>query len=181
MSSKTSGVQHSMQGVFVFVLLGLFALMSTLMVLLGAQMYRNTVAQSTANNESRVLSAYVRSMTRAQDAADAVSVEPQEGGDALALREEIEGESYVTWLYCHDGNLCELFTEAAYALEPDAGTPICPASDLHAELKDGLLTVRLTDGKGNTQTVQTALRCAPAAPGDGLGNAPALEAMVEIP
>ena len=36
-------MQHSMQGVFVFVLLGLFAVMSTLMVLLGAQMYRGTV------------------------------------------------------------------------------------------------------------------------------------------
>ena len=35
-----SRTQHSMQGAFIFVLLGLFALMSTLMVLLGAQMYR---------------------------------------------------------------------------------------------------------------------------------------------
>ena len=35
MSGKHKRVQHSMQGVFVFVLLGLFAVMSTLMVLLG--------------------------------------------------------------------------------------------------------------------------------------------------
>ena len=49
-----------MQGVFVFVLLGLFAVMSTLMVLLGAQMYRNTVDKTTENNEGRVLTAYVR-------------------------------------------------------------------------------------------------------------------------
>ena len=75
MSKKGKRVQHSMQGVFVFVLLGLFALMSTLMVLLGAQMYHNTVDLSTANNDGRVLSAYVRSMVRAEDAAQAVTVE----------------------------------------------------------------------------------------------------------
>ena len=46
-------VTHSMQGAFVFVLLGLFAVMSTLMVLLGAQMYRNTVDHATANNQGR--------------------------------------------------------------------------------------------------------------------------------
>ena len=57
MSRKSGSVQHSMQGVFVFVLLGLFALMSTLMVLLGAQRYRGTVDRSTANNDDRVLGA----------------------------------------------------------------------------------------------------------------------------
>ena len=64
MSGNHKTVQHSMQGVFVFVLLGLFAVMSTLMVLLGAQMYRNTVDHAEANNEGRLLGAYVRSMIR---------------------------------------------------------------------------------------------------------------------
>jgi hypothetical protein len=87
-----------MQGVFVFVLLGLFAVMSTLMVLLGAQMYRNTVDHSTANNEDRVLSAYVRSMIRAEDTSDAMVIGEYDGVKALAMREDLDGETYVTWL-----------------------------------------------------------------------------------
>ena len=79
MSGKRKNVQHSMQGVFVFVLLGLFAVMSTLMVLLGAQMYRNTVDHATENNEGRVLGAYVRSMIRAEDAEGSVVVEDYDG------------------------------------------------------------------------------------------------------
>ena len=83
-----------MQGVFVFVLLGLFAVMSTLMVLLGAQMYRNTVDHATANNEDRIVGAYVRSMIRAQDAADMVVIQDLGGVKALGLRDRLADEAY---------------------------------------------------------------------------------------
>ena len=158
-----------MQGVFVFVLLGLFALMSTLMVLLGAQMYRGTVARSAADNDRRVLSAYVRSMVRAQDADRALSVEqPAAGVTALAMPEEIDGRQYVTWLYCHEGSLYELFTEAAYTFDPEAGTPICPADGFEPTIDGGLLTVRVTDAGGEPRTVLVALHGEPAEPGEGL-------------
>ena len=85
MNRKRTSQQHGMQGVFVFVLLGIFAVMSTMMVLLGAQMYRSTVERSAETNQDRVLSAYVRSMVRAGDARGAVSVETYDampaGGD----------------------------------------------------------------------------------------------------
>ena len=149
-----------MQGVFVFVLLGLFAVMSTLMVLLGAQMYRNTVDHATANNEGRVLGAYVRSMIRAEDGADAVAVEDHDGVQTLALHEEIEGEPYVTWLYCYEGQLYEQFTGADHDFEPESGTAICPAQSFEPKISDGLLTVDMVDGVGDPCTVQVALRCA---------------------
>ena len=152
-------VQHSMQGVFVFVLLGLFALMSTLMVLLGAQMYRSTVDHSQYNNEHRVLGAYVRSMIRSMDCGD-ISVEQPGGIPALALRETIDDEVYVTWLYVHEGQLYEQFTELDEDFNPLDGTEICPANSLSAELRDGLLTVNLTDEDDLPSTVQVALRCA---------------------
>jgi len=158
---KRRSVQHSMQGVFVFVLLGLFALMSTLMVLLGAQMYRGTVDRSTANNEDRVLSAYVRSMVRAEDARGAVGVETYDGVTALALREHIEGTDYVTWIYHYKDQLWEQFTEADYDFDPDGGTEICPVKSFEPTLDGSLLTVRMTDEKEQACTVQVALRCAP--------------------
>ena len=153
-------VTHSMQGVFVFVLLGIFAVMSTLMVLLGAQMYRNTVDRATANNEGRVLSAYVRSMIRAEDGADDVAVEEYDGTPVLALKESIEGEDYVTWLYCYEGQLYEQYTSAGHDFEPGSGSAICPAQSFVPALSDGLLTVDMTDGAGVPCTVRVGLRCA---------------------
>ena len=160
MKGEQRTINHSMQGVFVFVLLGIFAVMSTLMVLLGAQMYRNTVDHATSNNEDRVLTAYVRSMVRAQDADRAVSVESQNGVTTLALREELDGTQYVTWLYCWQDMLYEQFTSQADEFDPGDGTAICPAQRFEPRIENGLLKVEMRDGKGAASTVTVALRCA---------------------
>lgn len=153
-------VTHSMQGVFVFVLLGLFAVMSTLMVLLGAQMYRNTVDHATENNEGRVLGAYVRSMIRAEDSAGDVAIEDHDGVNTLALYEMIDDERYVTWLYCYDGMMYEQFTSAERQFNPLSGTEICPAKAFAPKLNENLLTVDVVDGADRMDTVRVALRCA---------------------
>lgn len=161
MSGKRKTVQHGMQGVFVFVLLGLFAVMSTLMVLLGAQMYRNTVDYAEQNNEDRVLSAYVRSMVRADDAAESVSVEEHEGvSGTLALRERIGEDEYVTWLYCYEGMLYEQFTSREDEFDPAGGTAICEAQSFEPRLEGSLLTVEMADGRGEPCEVRVALNCA---------------------
>lgn len=159
MNRKAGTVQHGMQGVFVFVLLGLFAVMSTLMVLLGAQMYRNTVDRADGNNAGRVLSAYVRSMVRAQDAAQALSVEDHDGVRTLAMREGEGDDQFVTWLYCYQGWLYEQFTGLGDDMKPERGTAICPAGSFEPSLEGELLTMRMTDEAGTPCTVQVALRC----------------------
>lgn len=152
--------QHSMQGAFIFVLLGLFALMSTLMVLLGAQMYRATVENSERNNQGRVLSAYVRSMARAYDNADSVAVEKKGDIEALTFSEVYDGEKYVTWIYQYEGKLYEQFTDLLEDFSPARGTEICAAGSFQPSVEDGLLTVRMTDVAGQPCEVKVALRCA---------------------
>ena len=159
MNGKRRSVQHSMQGIFVFVLLGLFAVMSTLMVLLGAQMYRNTVDRATLNNENRVLGAYVRSMVRAEDSLQAVRVEDHDGVKTLALREMLDDEEYVTWLYCYEGSLYEQFTGGGEHFNPLSGTAICPAQGFEPRLEGNLLILEMENGKGEPETVRVALRC----------------------
>lgn len=160
MSKKIRAEQHGMQGVFVFVLLGLFALMSTLMVLLGAQMYRSAVSNASENNARRVLSAYLRSMVRAEDAFESVKIEDHDGVTAVALYEDIDDDSYVTWIYQYDGRVMEQFTSAGYDFDPEDGTPIVAAKAMQPEIKDGLLTVRLMNDMDELSVVQVALRCA---------------------
>lgn len=160
MNGKKTSVRHGMQGVFVFVLLGLFAVMSTLMVLMGAQMYRGTVENAGVNSENRLLNAYVRSMVRSEDALDAVRIEEVDGVTAIALYEEIDGERYVTWMYRFEDQLYEQFTESEFDFDPTMGMPICPINSFDPSIENGLLTVRMTDDKDEACTVQVALRCA---------------------
>ena len=149
-----------MQGAFIFVLLGLFALMSTLMVLLGAQMYRATVDHSQQNSQERLLSAYVRSMVRAQDGSSAISIDSQDGVPVLTMKEEWEGEYYLTRLYQHEGKLYECYTDEGNLFKLGDGTPICDCQSLDASIDGKLLTVSMTDGKGDPAEVRVALHCA---------------------
>lgn len=158
MSARQKSVSHGMQGVFVFVLLGAFAVMSTLMVLLGAQMYHRTVNHAGQNNGERVLSAYVRSMVRAYDRADAVSIEEYDGVTALAMRERWDDETYVMRLYLYGGSLCEQYTEDDYAFDPALGERVCGAGSFAPALENGVLTVKMTDAEGRPCSVRVALR-----------------------
>ena len=152
-------VPHAVSGAFVFLLLGLFAVFSTVLVLLGARAYRSISARSSVNDNSRMASSYLRSMLRADDALDAVSLETEEGVETIAMRRTYDGEEYITRIYVYDGMLRELFTDAGMEFEPENGEPVCSADALTAEMLDGILKVGIQNGDTWTQ-VNIALRAA---------------------
>ena len=78
---------HSISGVFVFLLLGVFAVFATLLVLLGAQAYRNMTLRTAEHNEERILTSFVRHVVHGQDAADAISVQEIDGYTVLVVRD----------------------------------------------------------------------------------------------
>ena len=143
---RKSLVQHSISGVFVFALLGLFAIFSTVMVLFGMKVYRATTERAGVHNASRVASAYLRSMLRSGDEAQAVCLETLDGVDTLTLMTEYDGDKFATRIYAWDGMLCEWFTEAAEPFSPEDGESICEAEAMTVSAEDGLLTVRVLIG-----------------------------------
>ena len=151
--------EHSVSGAFVFLLLGVFAVFSTMLVLLSAQLYRTTVDQTRLHNDRRVLGSYLMNIVRGNDAADAVYVARMGETDALCFALEAEDGCYVTYVYCWDGMLCELFAEAGEEFVPEYGETICPAQAFYPSLDGQMLTMRLRNGKGLEQTLQAALVC----------------------
>ena len=159
---------HAISGLFVFLLLGIFAVFSTVMVLLGVKAYRGAVERTEAHNASRISSSYIRSMLRADDESGVFSIESCEGTvgepgseqsvtvDALTLRNDY-GEEYVTRIYAYGGSLREWFTRASEPFHPDRGEIVCPADELTAELTGSLLTVHLRTGE-KTQDILFSLR-----------------------
>lgn len=149
---------HVVSGAFVFLLLGVFAVFSTLMVLLSAQFYRATVAQTRAHNQQRVLCSYLMNVVRGNDAADAVRVEKIDGLDVLAFGCDVGDARYETRVYCYDGYLRELFTDAEREFEPGYGERICEAQSFAPSLgADGLLELRAADGAGEEHVLHVAL------------------------
>lgn len=94
---------HSISGAFVFMLLGVFAVFSMLLVVLGAQAYRTTVDGAAAHTQKRIVTAFVRNAVRAQDERGAITVEEHDGLPVLALSSELDGERYVQYIYSYGG------------------------------------------------------------------------------
>ena len=142
---------HAMSGVFVFLLLGLFAVFSILMVMFGVRAYRSAAELSGIHGRSRIASAYLRSMLRGNDGEGALRLETVDGVDTVTLLSSYDGEEYVTRLYVYDGYLREWFTEASEPFEPENGETVCEADAMTAELNGELLTVSVeTDGTWGT-------------------------------
>ncbi len=144
---KQKIIPHEISGVFVFLLLGVFAVFATVTVLLGAGAYKRISERSGADSNGRLATAYLRSMLRAKDEEGALRIEEIGGVETLALRSLYDGEEFWTHIYVHDGMLRELFAGEETDFEPGRGETVCAAEDMTASLEDGLLTVRVeTDG-----------------------------------
>lgn len=160
MNKKDTFKSHVISQAFVFLLLGVFAVFSTLMVLLGAQLYRGIVEQTEIHNARRVLFSYVNNAVRGNDAADIIRTEKIDGVDMLVFDWFVDDEHYETKVYCHEGTLRELFSEVGQTFEPDYGEIICRAEAFRPEIEGDMLKLHLGDAEGQTRTLHMALTCA---------------------
>lgn len=135
------------------VVFGAFAVSVAAVLLTGAGAYRRLTARDEAAGERRTRSQYIA--TRVRQAAGAASVEELGGEPALRLP---EGDGYVTWVYCRDGWLMELYTSEESELGPEDGTRLMAAESLSARLEEGLLEVRVTGPGGESDRLYLSLR-----------------------
>jgi hypothetical protein len=93
---------------------------------------------------------YFANKVRQGDAEGQISVIDKDGTQVLQLREEYDGEPYVTWIYYYDGSIRELFTYEDSGLELADGIEILECGGLQLELVNGMLHVEtLGDGGGS--------------------------------
>ena len=155
---------HAISGVFVFLLLGIFAIFSTIMVVMGAKAYRGMVDRSVTHNSIRVASSYIRTMLRSNDETGVLRVEDVNGIQTITMENDY-GDIYVTRIYLYDGKLREWFALAEIPFEPANGETVCSLDTMQAELKDGLLHVVVSE-HGTEMEIDYAPRTAEPAGGE---------------
>lgn len=149
---------RAMSGLFVFALLGVFAVMCTLLVLLGAQAYRGVVDGASENAEMRLMISYPTNLVRMNDNASNLSVQSRGGVDALVITQQFDDEAYETLVYCYEGMLYELFKAQDDELSLDYGEPITKAQFFRPSIKDGLFSFEIGGEDGETYSARVALR-----------------------
>lgn len=152
---KDRNGKFSVDGVLALVLFGIFALCVLAVLLLGARGYQRLTVRGQDSYNQRTAAQYIVTRVRQADRLDALSVD---GTEVLKLTEVIDGEAYVTRVYCHGGYIRELFAPASSEFQPDAGECILPAQAVTFTLEDDLLTAEITDSNGEIVQVCVTLR-----------------------
>ena len=117
------------------------------------------IAQSSAQSaDRRVTAMFVAAKVRQNDVLGCVRVEDLEGCDALVLRESLGTGEFCTWIYCHDGWLYEILVPEKVTLRPGDGEKLIRAQEMRLQLEEGLLSIDIVDGHGQSSSGSIMLR-----------------------
>ncbi len=149
--------------IFTMLLFGAFATSLLILLVTGARSYQDVKSVADRRFSENTGVSYVTTKVRHYDSLGGVSVGQVGGIPALLLRETIDGEPYVTYLYYNSEYLMELFIldtpENQDALFPDDGEPVIEAEDMTFEITDlGLLKISCTGTGGGTSDIELMLR-----------------------
>ncbi|MBQ9032413.1 MAG: DUF4860 domain-containing protein [Parasporobacterium sp.] len=116
-----------------------------LLVVFGAQSYRNAVAVQSDNNQKRALLGYFETCISANDAKGSVRVSRSEYGDVLEIPDS--NDDYGIRIYLYNGELKETYMALDAALEPEMDVTIGKTAVFQAEFpRDGLLKITTDAG-----------------------------------
>jgi len=136
-----------------------FALFTVAAVLCGARTFHKMQTDTELAYHERTAEVYIAAKLRRGDTSDAVFCADLDGIQALGIRELIDGETYITYIYVHDGWLTELFCPASAKLSGDAGETVVPLDSLTFEIDDEFVRYTCVND-GRSRDFRIALRAA---------------------
>lgn len=148
----TKGYTDTLAGLTTF---GIFAVCVILCLLAGVGAYQRLVSRDTETYDARICAQYIRNKVRSAQSAESVC--PESDGSVLRIREELEGEIYVSRIYLRDGWICELYTAENAEADPEAGQRLLEAEALEFSLEDGFFTAAIRTAGGAEQKVCLSL------------------------
>ncbi len=149
MNRESSRIRLS--GLVPLLLFAVLAAAVLTVLMTGAEQYGRLTERDQSTFVTRTAGQYVR--TKLRQAGGEIGVDTFNGSPAVAMRESLNDFACVTWLYCYDGYLRELFALEGEVMSPDAGEKLLEMEALDAAMTDGMLTITLTDSEGGVQTI----------------------------
>jgi len=153
--------RHTAGGTIASLLLACVFAVSLLMALVtGAGVYRRVAEQVELSSERRLGLTYITTRVLSSDETGRVECGNFGSGGAVYLYEDLDGLTYETILYVHDGWLMELFCEKGWELEPEDGERIVQAERLEVSQDGQLLRLGYTGASGQYGSALLSLRSA---------------------
>ena len=156
--------KHNVETLCIVVVTAVFLGAMIVVLLLGIRFYSSLVKRDNLRYDRRIITSYVVAKVREHDESSSVAVggfgdeKKPDGIETLHLYRTLNGERVKTRIYCYKGQIYELYTLAELALEPEDGTPIAKAKELHFEMEGTLLQILVVGENGANNCVTVALR-----------------------
>jgi hypothetical protein len=146
--------QHSYDWLFSFLLLMMFAGSALILILLGSHIYQNGVTHLDENYTVRTAVAYVSEKVRQNDVSGDISLQELEGIPALQLTENIDDNTYFTYIYFWNGALRELFLGADTTPSLTMGSTVVELTDFTITIpEEGFFRVTAVSDSGRSLSV----------------------------
>lgn len=154
-SAKKALNAHSVSGVFVFFLIGMFAVLAATLTPVSFRAYRSVSQASAKNSEGQIALSYLLGKVHS---AEAVGLQTVDGTDVLCLGETIDGESYETRIYYADGALREYFCPRENPFDRELGAVIADLASLSIQEADArTLLIEAVQPDGKRQSLHISL------------------------
>lgn len=159
-SNAAREARGNIRGVFVFALLAAFALLSLVVVIIGAKTYRTIYETADKAHSYRTGMSYIIGKVRGADEAGMLALQSENGMDVLVLGSMYDDQRYNTYIYCANGAIKEYFSADTQAFDASYGEEVLKAQALSFSLESQVLTISLTDTAGSTYVTKVALSAA---------------------
>lgn len=144
--SRSNTLKTNKSGVdmiFVLTVFVLFVCCLLAAVLAFAKAYKHFGSEIEKRFDTATAQTLVLQKLRSYDSG-AVSVGKQGDTDYLGFSDTIDGESYIAYIYCYDGELRELFVESSAPFIAENGNTLFPADKFTATADKNIISFAIT-------------------------------------
>lgn len=145
--------QHIVDFLFPIALFFIFTTTAILVLLLSANTYKGVVNNSEQNFETNTALSYITQKIRQNDDSENTEIylDNFDGCNALAIKQKISGQNYITYIYEANGELKEAFLQEGVDASLGAGTTILQIDKFKMEqIQDNLFKFSCTSNEGKT-------------------------------
>ena len=150
---------HMVDFLFPVALLFVFAVSSLAVILMATEVYRSTTENSSLNYMARTSMAYISEKIHQNDTGGEVSIGTFDGCDALILQQDLNGNSYKTYIYVYENELKELFARDGLDFPAKTGKTILAVQDFSIhKVKEDVFRFSCTDADGQEASTVVSIR-----------------------
>ena len=149
---------HVVDLLFSLALFCVFAASALTIVIMGADVYQKSVNDMNRNSTIRTSLSYLSEKIHQNDAENGIRIDQLNDLPSLVLTQNLNGETYETWIYAYDGMLCEIMTDLENGFTPKEGQPILEIGSFSLEQNGSRIILTVSDTQGNTSSLSVSPR-----------------------